>query len=134
METFAFLWALLLWGREIQDGTITIETDSSTVQNNFERMRAENPLNMRLIRAIYHVSVHYRLRIIAKWIPGLSNVLPDLLSRGKMDDFFTAAADWTAATRTPVWTRKDPTNPTLLDHRVKRARLTDAERARPGAT
>ena len=93
METFAFLWAILLWGREIQDGTITIETDSSTVQNNFERMRAENPLNMRLIRAIYHVSVHYRLRIIAKWIPGLSNVLPDLLSRGKMDDFFAAAAD-----------------------------------------
>ena len=83
------------------------------------KMRAENPLMMKLVRAIYHVLVHYRIRLIVTWIPGVSNIIPDRLSRNDMAAARQAMTEWKANTTAPQWTRPTPRDPPLLDHRAR---------------
>lgn len=123
-EQFAQWWAILLWGTEFTDRTLTWEQDnSSVVVANMRRMGATNPHHMKLLRQIYQLAAERNMRHDMVHVTSEANLLADAASRGNMEVFDTAREEWLTQNTSPqerLWTRHAPDSHGLMEQRAHR--------------
>ncbi|XP_071948797.1 uncharacterized protein [Antedon mediterranea] len=89
LELFPIVIALEIWGHELANRRILFRCDNSAVVAVINKKSAKDKTLMRLIRRLVLICLQYNIQFRAMHIPGVDNVLADLLSRKK----FTAALE-----------------------------------------
>ena len=106
-ELFAVWAAVYTWGDEWANQEVVIFSDNKTTVDVWRSGSCNDPLMMRIIRAIFFKAAKVNLNIILCHISGKENVDADLLSRFQVQEFFhrNPQADWEPTFLPPeVWT------------------------------
>lgn len=83
LELLALVIALRTWANLLSGKRVLIESDCQPVVEAVNRAWAGNEGMADLICEIADVSIRYSCQIRAKHLPGITNTIPDLLSRNQ---------------------------------------------------
>ena len=86
-EFAAIVAAVLAWGHLWTNQQILIFTDNEPITDIWSKGTCPNKDIMRLVRGLFFFCAKQNLNILFQHIPGHTNVLPDLLSRLKVQSF-----------------------------------------------
>ena len=76
-----------VWGPLLRNKCIVLHTDNMAVVHVLNNQTSKNPDIMVLVRRFVVACMRQNILIHAEHIPGIYNVLPDLLSRLQIDKF-----------------------------------------------
>jgi hypothetical protein len=96
LELFPVYVALSLWADRFADSSVEVVTDSMAVVGVLNRLYSRDEKFRRLLKPIALTCLNHNIRVTARHRRGANNVGPDLLSRGRLEDFhrrFLAADD-----------------------------------------
>ncbi len=80
-ETIASIFACRRWAHLWRDSKVLFVTDNVTAKSCISKGTCKNPQLLPWIRELHAYSVLYNFDIEACWIPGITNVIPDAISR-----------------------------------------------------
>ena len=86
-ELLAVILACIAWGKYWAGKKITFRSDNRSVEAVVNKRRAKNEAMMRWIRELFLLEAIHSFEIRVRWIPGVTNVLADHLSRGREVEF-----------------------------------------------
>jgi hypothetical protein len=95
LELFAGYWFLKLWGHRLRGHSIVCNSDSTATVGMLKRLWGTSPF-IPLLKRILRLLVQYDLSLDVHHVFGKDNGLADMLSRGMMREFVTAAASFKA--------------------------------------
>ena len=87
LELYAIVLAFEVWAPQLSSKTITLQSDNQATVNMINKKKASIPAAMNLLRHLTKTCMLFQIYVKASYIPGTSNQLSDLLSRGKFDQF-----------------------------------------------
>ena len=85
-ELFSLVTAVFTWGHLWANQQILVYVDNMTLTYVWARGCKDKCL-MHLIRALFLFTAQHNINIMLQHVPGISNVIPDLLSRLQVDQF-----------------------------------------------
>ena len=83
LELYPICLALHIWGPSLANRCININCDNQAVVCIINSCTSKDKFIMILVRKLVYICMHYNILIRAKHISGVSNVIPDLISRNK---------------------------------------------------
>ena len=83
-ELFAMAYCLAAYGPYLRDRSVLLWSDNMADVFIVNRQKTSKEDLLILLRAIYSTAAFYNIRIRVKHVPGVRNVLADLLSRAKL--------------------------------------------------
>ena len=86
-ELFPIVLSVEVWGPLLRNKCIVLHTDNMAVVHVLNNQTSKNPDIMVLVRRFVIACMRQNILIHAEHIPGIYNVLPDLLSRLQIDKF-----------------------------------------------
>lgn len=86
-EFFPIVLAVELWGPLLQDKCIIFHSDNMAVVHILNSQTSKEPFIMVLVRRFVLSCMRYNILTQAEHIPGVTNILPDLLSRLQIAKF-----------------------------------------------
>ena len=87
LETFPILAALYTWEEKAENGTILIHTDNEAVVSVVNKLYSKDRGLRQLIKPLALHCLSKNIKLQATHIEGVSNIGPDMLSRGKIKEF-----------------------------------------------
>ena len=88
LELFALCVGFFTWGRDhLMNKRILVKCDNEVVVNMINNTSSSCPKCLMLIRKLTLKSLQLNTRIFADHLAGSKNILPDRLSRMKIDEF-----------------------------------------------
>ena len=99
LELYALTVAIFLWIPLLSNKRVILFCDNEAVVYNVNASSASSSNSMFLIRAITLKCLRHNVRIFMRHVRGKMNVLPDLLSRNRLDKFWELAP--VSMSRTP---------------------------------
>jgi len=90
LEMVPLVISALIWGDEWEGKSILFHTDSMAVRFSADSLLPKDPQLAALIRELAILSIQKGFRFRVVHVPGVSNVLADLLSRSKFTEFHQA--------------------------------------------
>jgi hypothetical protein len=90
LEMIPLVISAIIWGDTWTGKSILFHTDSMAVVFSAESLLPKDPQLAALVRELSIISIQKGFRFRVDHVPGVSNVLADLLSRSKFDEFFEA--------------------------------------------
>ena len=88
-ELIPIVLAAAVWGTEWTGRTIEAQCDNSAVVAMINWGSGKNPEAMHLMRCLAFFMAKFQFTLVARHIPGTSNVLADALSRGNLSLFLS---------------------------------------------
>ena len=85
-ELFALVAAVFTWGHLWDNKQILVYVDNLTLTYVWSRGCRDKCL-MHLIRSLFLFTAQHNINVMLQHVPGISNVIPDLLSRLQVDRF-----------------------------------------------
>ena len=90
-ELYPIVLAVTVWGDELANKKIILHTDNESLVHILDKYSCKEPKTMTLVRQLVITCLKYNIVIHAQHIPGKQNVLADMLSRLKLQEFHEAA-------------------------------------------
>jgi hypothetical protein len=87
LELYPVYAALHTWTETFRDSTVAIYSDNQAVVDVLHKLYTKDKLLRQLLKPCTLTCLKNNIRISAYHIPGVENVGPDLLSRGKINEF-----------------------------------------------
>ena len=87
LELYALVMAVEIWAKDLQAKSIILRSDSEATVHSVNRMRSEVPAANQLLKHLALLCLHNQIYFKAIHISGSLNVLSDLLSRQKFQQF-----------------------------------------------
>ena len=100
-EFLPILLAVQLWASRLRDRRIMFYTDNAAVVSVINKQTAKDKHLMSLVRSLVLTTLSHNILFKAKHIPGYSNVIPDLLSRRRIEKA-QSLAPWLDKVKTPI--------------------------------
>ena len=86
LEMLALIVALRTWAALLKRKKVVMESDCQPVVEAVNRAWAGNESMADLICELTDISIRFNCQLRAKHLPGVTNVLPDLLSRNQASE------------------------------------------------
>ena len=80
-EAMAVVLAAAQWGSVASGSFLYLQTDSESCYHVFTRERCDDERTYIFLRLLSFIQMHFRFRLVVTWIPGVTNVLSDAVSR-----------------------------------------------------
>lgn len=87
MELEVLARSLRVWGPVWRDSIVVFGSDSSFTVAVTNSGVSHNTKAMAILRELWHLCVIFNIELRAKWLPGVTNTLPDLASRARWEEF-----------------------------------------------
>ena len=87
LELFPILAALQTWETKAENGTVHIHTDNKAVATVINRLYAKDKGLRQLVKPLALHCLSKNIKVQAYHVEGTNNIGPDLLSRGRINDF-----------------------------------------------
>ena len=89
LELGAVLMACAVWGREWHGCLVLCWCDNQAAVQAIRARSCKDPGMMHLLRCLFFFEATFQFELVANHIPGVDNQQADLLSRDKLDQFFS---------------------------------------------
>ena len=89
MELATVLFAVAAWGPELRGMRVPCLCDNQGDVEIFRGQASKKKSYNDLLRQLHSVLVEFDIRLTVKHVPGVQNTLPDALSRGALDKYFS---------------------------------------------
>lgn len=90
LELYPIAVALFLWASDLRDGFVDVYTDNEALVYVLNSLYSKDNDLRAMLRPIARLSLKNNISVRARHIPGVNNVAPDLLSRGRVEGFRVA--------------------------------------------
>ena len=90
LELLAIVMATELWVKHLQGQAIVLRSDNTATVASINSMKSEIPAAQQLLKHMSLNCLHHQIFFKAVHIEGSRNILSDLLSRGKLEEFRVA--------------------------------------------
>lgn len=97
LEVYPMLLAAKKWGERWKGKVILVQSDNMAAVQAFQKGSSKNKRVMKWLRKLFWLSAKGNFEVKAVHIEGKANVLADLLSRGKMEEFIEKRGKWLRA-------------------------------------
>ena len=87
LELFAIVMAAELWAPLLKGQALVLRSDNSATVASINSMKSEIPVAQQLLKHLSLNCLHFQIFFKAVYIEGSRNVLSDLLSRGRLQEF-----------------------------------------------
>ena len=87
LELYGLISAIFAWSEILHNKRVKVECDNISVVQIINTTSSSCKNCIQLIQFLTMRGLEYNFRVIADWIPGKSNIKPDLLSRQKIQCF-----------------------------------------------
>lgn len=91
MELYAVVAAVCVWGKRLACKSVHFLCDNESVVGIINKQSTRQTSLMSLVRVLVMVCLRNNILFRAKHIPGVTNTLPDLLSRSQIQQFYEQA-------------------------------------------
>lgn len=81
LELYPIILALYLWGHMLSNQCVLFHCDNEAVVTILNKQSSKDPTIMKLVRRFVFLCLKYNIMCRLKHIPGVKNIIPDLLSR-----------------------------------------------------
>ena len=109
LELLAMVIAVDTWAPYLAGRAIILRSDNMATEAFINRMKADIPAAMMLLRHLTKICLHFQIFVKCKYIASKMNIDSDLLSRNKMSLFFhrnPASPRWKQPLPTSLWPPK----------------------------
>ena len=89
MELATVLFAIKTWGHLLRGKRVQCLCDNEGDVEIFQGQASKKKRYNALLRQLHSLLVEFDIRLTVKHVPGVQNILPDALSRGDIEGFFT---------------------------------------------
>jgi hypothetical protein len=90
LELYPIYVALHMWADRFSDSTVAVITDNHALVAVLNRLYCRDKTLRQLLKPISLLCLERNIRVVARHVPGVDNVGPDLLSRGRLQKFHYA--------------------------------------------
>ena len=90
-ELYPIVAAVTTWGDRLANKKLIFHTDNEALVYILQKCTCKEPQTMSLVRKLVLTCMKYNIIFHPKHIPGKYNQMADMLSRSKLQEFFTAA-------------------------------------------
>ena len=87
LEFYPIVVATFVWHRELANKRLSINCDNMATVYIINKLKPREPLLMNLVRIFALQCLKHNIYFQARHIPGVLNVGPDMLSRGRIGQF-----------------------------------------------
>lgn len=94
LEVYPILLAARKWGNKWEGRVILVLSDNTTAVSAINKGTTDSPIIMKWLRELFWLSAKQKFEVRAVHLPGEHNVLADLLSRGKVEEYEAAKELW----------------------------------------
>lgn len=111
LELYPIYAALHTWTNVLADSTVSIHTDNKALVEIINKLYTKDKTIRQLLKKIALWGLTHNVLLIASHIPGIDNVGPDLLSRGKIPEFLNRFPNMQpVATEIPIGNKPENIN------------------------